>query len=81
MFPTGFKGEFEIPQVRPQDLDAVLSGVAQELFAVKTISVRREGNRVTFRGGILHFVFNWSVLGPVGYGGIEVFPGDPGIVR
>lgn len=81
MFPTSFKGEFKLPQLRPQDINLVLNGVEHELAMVKATSICRAGHKVSFRGGVFRLVFSGNVLFPVDYGEIEVLPSNPCVVR
>ena len=46
--------------------------LAECLRRVHARQIRVEGNRVSFRGGCFRFVTNWNVLGPFGYGELEV---------
>jgi hypothetical protein len=81
MFPTGFRGEFEVVAVEYEAINVLLLRVERELRAARALNVCRRGNKVSFRGGIFRLVSNWNVLVPVGSGEIEVVPGNPAAVR
>ncbi len=81
MFPFSIKGEFYVQRLYTQDVNKVLALIELELTRVQATDIRFEDNKVAFRGGIFRWVTNWNILGPVGYGEIEVIYGDPGVIR
>ena len=81
MFPTGVSGQFEIVAVEYRAIEILLQRVERELRAVRALEVRRRGNKVLFKGGLLRMVSRSNVLNPVSSGEIEIVPGSPTVVR
>ena len=81
MFPTGFSGQFEIVAVEYRAIEILLQRVERELRFVRALEVRRSGNKVSFKGGLLRMAGRSNVLNPVSSGEIEIVPGSPAVVR
>lgn len=81
MFPTGFSGEFEVVAVEYRAIEILLRRIERELRAAQALDVRRSGNKVFFKGGLLRLVGNGNVLNGVGSGEIEIVPGSPAVVK
>jgi hypothetical protein len=81
MFPIGFSGEFEIVAVEYRTIEILLQRLEQKLRRARARNVRRNGNKVSFKGGFFRIAGNWNVLNPVSSGEIEIVPGNPAVVK
>ena len=81
MFPTGFSGQFEIVAVEYQTIEILLQRVEQKLRRARALDVRRDGNKVSFKGGLFRMASRRNVLSSVSSGEIEIVPGSPAVVR
>lgn len=81
MFPTGFSGEFEVVAVEYRAIEVLLRRIECNLRAAGALDVRRSGNKVSFKGGLVRLVSRRNVLNDVGSGEIEIVPGSPAVVK
>jgi hypothetical protein len=83
MFPVSIDGEIEIQAIEPQRerILGVLLNVERALISEKANNLQLSGNRISFEAGMFRMVTNMNALVPVGYGEIEVVPGNPGKLK
>lgn len=72
MFPLSIQGQFEVPRLTSKETGFVTMRLFYALEAAKASSLHRDGDTITFRGGMFRLVSNWNVLGPVSHGVIKV---------
>lgn len=83
MFPVSIDGEIEIPALGSEKdrILGILGNIQHALVDEKAENLNLIGNRLSFDAGLFRMVRNTNVLVPIGYGEIEVFPGNPGRVK
>lgn len=77
MFPTHITGRIELAAATPERVDSIAERFVSELARVRASDVMRQGNTITFKGGVFRLVSSWNILGPVSQGAIELKVGPP----